>query len=339
LGAAAIKAFCREKRIAFEECGKLLVATSAVEMERMEALAVRASDNGIGFARLSRGQLQEREPAISGLAALLIPTTGIVDYTAICRAMIEEVREAGGDVVFSAPVHAVREDEGGVSVEAGGLAFRASRLVACAGLQSDRIARLSGLKLDHRIVPFRGEYYTLSPRLANVARHLIYPVPDPDLPFLGVHLTRMIDGSMTVGPNAVLGFDREGYPKGSVRLRDVIDTARFPGFWRVAARHWRSGAEEFLTSLSKARYLEKCRKYCPSLTLDDLVQAGAGIRAQAVTRDGELLHDFLFVGSARMLHVCSAPSPAATSSIPIGKMIVDRLHGGATSLTPVGEAA
>lgn len=326
-GAEATKAFCTRHGIAFEECGKLLVATDDLEMERMEALAGRAAQNGIAFERLGRSRLGEAEPAVTGLGALLVPSTGIVDYRAICAAMAGEIAEGGGAIAFGMPVSAIREDEAGVTVIAGGETFRAGRLVVCAGLQSDRLARLAGLDIDFRIVPFRGEYYTLPAAKADIVRHLIYPIPDPELPFLGVHLTRMIDGSVTVGPNAVLGFAREGYPKGSVDWRDVAAMAAFPGFWRVIAGNLRSGIDEFRGSLLKRHYLEKCRKYCPSLTLADLTKPGAGIRAQAVRRDGTLIHDFLFVASERMLHVCNAPSPAATSAIPIGSMIVDRLHG------------
>ncbi|MCO5156086.1 MAG: L-2-hydroxyglutarate oxidase [Aquamicrobium sp.] len=326
-GAEATKAFCTRHGIAFEECGKLLVATDDLEMERMEALAGRAAQNGIAFERLDRTRLGEAEPAVTGLGALLVPSTGIVDYRAICAAMAGEIAEGGGRIAFGMPVSAIREDEADVTVVAGGETFRAGRLVVCAGLQSDRLARLAGLDIDFRIVPFRGEYYTLPAAKADIVRHLIYPIPDPDLPFLGVHLTRMIAGSVTVGPNAVLGFAREGYPKGSVDWRDVAAMAAFPGFWRVIAGNLRSGIDEFRGSLFKRHYLEKCRKYCPSLTLADLTKPGAGIRAQAVRRDGALIHDFLFVSSERMLHVCNAPSPAATSAIPIGSMIVDRLHG------------
>lgn len=327
-GAEATKAFCRQKSIRFEECGKLLVATDALEMQRMVDLAARAERNEIRFEPLSRDRLKAREPEIAGLGALFVPATGIVDYAQVCRAMAEEVRAAGGILQFGATVSAIHEEDAAVVVQAGENVVRAGRLVACAGLQSDRLARLAGLAIDHRIVPFRGEYYTLPKSRSDIVRHLIYPIPDPDLPFLGVHLTRMIDGSVTVGPNAVLGFAREGYHKGSVNLTDVTEMIGFPGFWSVLRRNWRSGLDEMLGSLSRRRYLEKCRKYCPSLTLADLGRPGAGIRAQAVLRDGTLVHDFLFIGTERMLHVCNAPSPAATSAIPIANMIVDRLFEG-----------
>lgn len=327
-GAEATKRFCAENGIPFETCGKLLVATSDAEMRRMDSLEERARQNGIEYTRLSKSRLRSDEPEIAGLGALLVHSTGIVDYTAVCRAMAMRIEEKGGEIRRGVEVSAIRENEDGVRVEDVTSRVEARRLIACAGLQSDRIASLAGLQIDHRIVPFRGEYYVLSASRASVTQRLIYPIPDPDLPFLGIHLTRTIDGGMTVGPNAVLGFAREGYPKGSFALADVADMAAFPGFWRMALRNWRSAMTEFANSASKARYLKECQKYCPSLTIDDLTTPQAGIRAQAVMSDGSLVHDFLFKQTERMLHVCNAPSPAATSAIPIGRMIVDRLLGG-----------
>jgi L-2-hydroxyglutarate oxidase len=210
-------------------------------------------------------------------------------------------------------------------VSAAGEQWQAGRLVVCAGLQSDRLARMAGLAIHHRIVPFRGEYYALPPSRTGIVSRLVYPVPDPDLPFLGVHITRMIDGGVTLGPNAVLGWAREGYPKLSASPRDTMDYTMFPGFWRMARRHWRSAIGEMYRSLSRSGYLEECRKYCPSLTVEDLKPYPAGIRAQAVAENGDLIHDFLFLDTPRSLHVCNAPSPAATSALPIGDMIADRL--------------
>ena len=199
----------------------------------------------------------------------------------------------------------------------------------CGGLNSDRLAKIAGCKIDHQIVPFRGEYYRIRANQSGIVRHLIYPIPDPDLPFLGIHLTRMIDGGVTVGPNAVLGFSREGYPKFSFNLKDVCEYCAFPGFWKTIAANLQSGLIEMRNSLSKRGYLKECRKYCPALTLGNLLPEKAGIRAQAVLRDGTLVHDFLFVETDRMLHVCNAPSPAATSAIPIGEMIANKCVSGA----------
>jgi L-2-hydroxyglutarate oxidase len=326
-GADATKRFCTENGIPFETCGKLLVATSDAEMRRMDSLEERARQNGIEYSRLSKSRLRSEEPDIAGLGALLVHSTGIVDYTAVCRAMAMHIAGNGGEIRRGAEVSAIHEYENGVRVESISGRVDARRLIACAGLQSDRIASMAGLRTDHRIVPFRGEYYVLSASKARVTQRLIYPIPDPDLPFLGIHLTRTIDGGMTVGPNAVLGFAREGYAKGSVVLGDVADMVAFPGFWRMAIRNWRSAMTEFANSASKARYLKECRKYCPSLAMNDLTTSQAGIRAQAVMSDGSLVHDFLFMQTDKMLHVCNAPSPAATSAIPIGRMIVNRLHG------------
>lgn len=253
--------------------------------------------------------------------------TGIVDYGGIARAMGREIEAAGGILHMGEAVRAIAEDGTGVTVETGARTLRAGYLVVCAGLQADRLARMAGLAPDFAIVPFRGEYYRLAPRHDAIVRHLIYPIPDPALPFLGVHLTRMIGGYVTVGPNAVLGLAREGYGKAEVSLRDLGDMARFPGFWRVLRGNLRSGLAEARNSLSKRRYLELCRKYAPGLELDDLLPHPAGIRAQAVRRDGKLVHDFLIRRTARMLHVCNAPSPAATSALPIGAHLVQQVAG------------
>ena len=233
----------------------------------------------------------------------------------------------GGVIELSANVDRIRETPEEVVVTAGERRWNCRQLIACAGLQSDRLARIAGLQINHQIVPFRGEYYKLSPQKNRIVRHLIYPVPDPALPFLGVHLTKMIDGGITVGPNAVLGFSREGYPKLSTSFSDLSAYLRFPGFWRFVGNNYKSGFREICNSLWKRGYLEECRKYCPSLSIEDLKPERAGIRAQAVMRDGTLVHDFLFLQTGRMLHVCNAPSPAATSAIPIGEEIAARCIG------------
>jgi len=327
-GAEATKSFCAAHDVPFETCGKLLIATTPLELERMAALEQRAQQNGIVYQRLSQDELRVAEPAVAGLAALLVPSTGIVDYKKVCQAMAGLIEARGGEIRTGARVTGISELPASVRINLSGGEIVARKLIVCAGLQSDRIARMAGLDVDFQIVPFRGEYYTLPRSRSGIIKHLIYPIPDPDLPFLGIHLTRMIDGTITVGPNAVLGFSREGYPKGSLRLADVLSMIRFKGFWKMAFQNWRSGFAEFKNSIFKAGYLEQCRKYCPDLELVDLGSPTAGIRAQAVMNDGTLVHDFLFRQSARTLHVCNAPSPAATSAIPIGRMIVDRLFEG-----------
>jgi (S)-2-hydroxyglutarate dehydrogenase len=326
-GALATKSFCEEHRIPYDVCGKLLVATNALELERMNALFERARTNNVDVERLDAQELKHREPNIVGLGALFARSTGIVDYRQVAEAMGRVVRASGGEIEFNVEVTGIKETAEEVAIAAGERHWTAKQLIVCAGLQSDRLARIAGCKIDHQIVPFRGEYYRLPAAKNGIVRHLIYPIPDPALPFLGIHLTRMIDGGVTVGPNAVLGFAREGYPRLSFNLKDVTEYSMFPGFWKTIAANLKSGLTEMRNSLSKRSYLEECRKYCPSLQVQDLLPEKAGIRAQAVLRDGTLVHDFLFVQTDRMLHVCNAPSPAATSAIPIGEMITERCIG------------
>jgi L-2-hydroxyglutarate oxidase len=233
-------------------------------------------------------------------------------------------------------VVAIQETAQHVSVSTPGRTWQAKHVIVCGGLQSDRLARMAGIAPDYQVVPFRGEYYRLPPSKNRIVEALIYPIPNPDLPFLGIHLTRMIDGSVTVGPNAVLGWSREGYPKFSVSPRDVAEFVRFPGFWKVIRSNMRAGVLELANSMSKRRYLAECRKYCPSLTMGDLQPNEAGIRAQAVLADGTLVHDFLFRETDRMLHVCNAPSPAATSALPIGEMIAEKISA---KMRPTFQAA
>jgi len=327
-GAAATVDFAREHGVGFELCGKHIVATSDLELTRLDALMERAARNGIAAERIDAAELVKREPAITGLGAIFTPSTGIIDYRGVCEAMADAIRKAGGEIVTGAEVVSISEAAGVVTVSARERSWSAQRLLACAGLQSDRIARLAGLPINHRIVPFRGEYFQLPSGRNDIVSSLIYPVPDPDLPFLGIHLTRMIDGSVTVGPNAVLGFAREKYQRFGFDPRDTADWVAFPGLWRTLARHWRSATVEMRNSLWHGGYLAECRKYCPSLTIADLQPYPAGIRAQAVMADGALAHDFLFVESDRQLHVCNAPSPAATSAIPIGEMVAEKLLKG-----------
>ncbi|MFK8254166.1 L-2-hydroxyglutarate oxidase [Ancylobacter terrae] len=324
-GLHATKAFCDEHAIPYETCGKLIVATNAVELARIEALHARATANGLTLSHVSAGELREIEPNITGIGALLSPETAIVSYRRVCETMAALLRDAGAELRLGQRVTAITEETDGVTVVTDAGEFRTRRLVCCGGLQSDRLARMAGAKADFRIVPFRGEHFRLSAHRRAIVRHLIYPAPAPDLPFLGVHLTRMIDGSVTVGPNAVLGFSREGYPHLSFDLRDTADLAAYGGFWKLVWQNRRHAAHELRNSLWRRGYLAECRKYCPELTLDDLTPHPAGIRAQAVTSAGIALHDFLFAETGRTLHVCNAPSPAATSAIPIARMIVAKV--------------
>lgn len=326
-GLDATKAFCREHRIPFEECGKLIVATNELELERINALHDRAISNGLNLERIDRAELIRREPNITGVAALLSPDTAIVDFGLVCNKIAEHVSKQGAVIRYGMQVTRINESDSHVEIACRDHSFKAKKLIVCGGLQADRLARMAGVDIDFHIVPFRGEYYQLPQDKNSIIQHLIYPAPDPSLPFLGIHLTRMIDGSVTVGPNAVIGFAREGYPKLSFSLSDTLDFMGFPGFWSLMYKHMDHAIHELAVSCSKLSYVRECQKYCPSLCIDDLRPYRAGIRAQVVSSKGEAIHDFLFKQTDRMLHVCNAPSPAATSAIPIGKMIARRCIG------------
>jgi L-2-hydroxyglutarate oxidase len=287
----------------------------------MESLYERARANGIDVERLDKAEVARREPRIRGLAGLFVKTTGIVDYARVAKAMAGVVAERGGAILTSSEVGHIEETPSGVSLDVGRDRISARHVIAAAGLQADRIARLCGVDVDFRIVPFRGEYYRLGSDKDQIVNHLIYPIPDPELPFLGVHLTRMIGGYVTVGPNAVLAFAREGYGFGTASLRDLREMAAFRGFRKVIRDNLKSGALEMANSLLKSRYLALCRRYCPELELSDLSPYRSGVRAQAVLADGTMVHDFLIGETERTIHVLNAPSPAATSSIPIGRHI------------------
>lgn len=325
-GAEWTRRFCDEHAIPYKNTGKLIVATDDLETDRMAALFERAQLNGLDVEKLDAAELRRREPNVVGRGAIFLRTTGVVDYRQVCRAMADVVRDRGGQVRLASEVTDIRESGDDVRIATtSGAELNAGKLVVCGGLQADRLAALAGLDPSFQIVPFRGEYYRLPASRAGLVSTLIYPVPDPDLPFLGVHLTLTMDDGITVGPNAVLGLAREGYPKRSFDRRDAATLLRFPGFWRVARAQWRTGLVEQWNSFSTKGYLGLVRRYCPTLTVDDLLPEPAGIRAQAVLRDGTLVHDFLFEQTDRMLHVCNAPSPAATSAMPIAAMIADRL--------------
>ena len=324
-GVAATISFCREHAIPFEQCGKLLVATDALEYQRMQALYQRCHANGVEVELVDRVQLAQLEPNINGLGAILVRATGIVDYGVVARKMADLFLAQGGQYRLGEEVRAIEEDASAVSVTTDRHRYSGDYLICCAGLMADRLARLQGLETHFSIIPFRGEYYQLPSSRAGLIRHLIYPIPDPALPFLGVHLTRMIDGRVTVGPNAVLGWKREGYGRFNVSWRDGADILRFPGFWKLAGANLGSGLREIRNSWWKRGYLQQVRRYCPALTLEDLRPSPAGVRAQAVMNDGTLVHDFLFLESPRALHVCNAPSPAATSAIPIGGYLCDKI--------------
>lgn len=331
-GAKATKAFCLQYNIKFDECGKLLVATNIAEQERMEALYLRCQENNLEVHRLDQTQLKEREPNIKGLAALYVPSTGVVSYREICQKLAELFVGKGGELRLGTEVVGLDESHERVAITLNNDVVNTSYLVSCSGLMADRLTKMLNIPTDFQVIPFRGEYYRLPTKHNQIVNHLIYPIPDPDLPFLGVHLTRMIDGSVTVGPNAVQGWKREGYGRININLRDVFDMVCFPGFWKLLKSHWKTGLIETKNSWYKPGYLAQVQKYCDLVSLDDLQEYPAGIRAQAVMKDGSLVHDFLFAQSTRTLHVCNAPSPAATSAFPIGAYIIDKLDEQITSV-------
>jgi L-2-hydroxyglutarate oxidase len=324
-GAAATREFCTQHGIPVIQCGKLIVATRDSELPRLRALFERCEAAGLHPQRLDAAELARTEPRITGRGAVRIAASGITDYPAIARAMATELRSRGGTILLGCQVTDIRELHDRVVVIAGERELQARHAVACAGLMADRLASRCGINVDFRIVPFRGEYFRLPESKNDIVQHLIYPVPDPALPFLGVHLTRMIGGYVTVGPNAVLALALEGYRWRNVNVGDLAKLAMFPGFWRLLAAHRRAGLVELRNSLFRSGYLALCRAYCPELTLGDLEPYPAGVRAQAVGTDGSMIHDFLIRSSRRTLHVCNAPSPAATAAIPIGQHLAAEL--------------
>lgn len=324
-GAAASYKFCRQNNIPFRQTGKLLVATNSAEQLCLHALFERCLENGLSVKMINPVHLRELEPEIIGQGAVLVRESGIVNFARICRAMAQQIRLMGGEIQLGMQVTDISESPGQVRVQTDNKTFQTDRLVVCAGLMADRLAAMQGLAKDFRIIPIRGEYFRLRQRKSDFIRHLIYPIPNPALPFLGVHLTITIDGTITVGPNAVQGWKREGYGTFNFNFRDAIETMAFPGFWKLSSRHLGSGLREIRNSIWKRGYLQQVRKYCPGLTLQDLEPHPTGIRAQAVLRDGTMVDDFLFKQTGRCLHVCNAPSPAATSAIPIGNYICEKL--------------
>ena len=323
-GAAAMVAFCQEHGIAHQICGKVVVATQDSELPALEELFRRGVANGVpNLAFLGPEQLCEIEPHSSAIRALRVPGTGITDYTAVARKFAELVTAQGGEIVPAAKVSGIVRRGRKTVVETTRGPFQTSQLINCAGLHSDRVARLAGAQLDLQIVPFRGEYYEIVPERQHLVKAMIYPVPDPKFPFLGVHCTRRIQGIVEAGPNAVMAWQREGYRKTDFALGDVVETLSFPGFWRMAIKYWRSGLEEFYRSLSKKAFTLALQRLVPELREEDLRPGGAGVRAQALDRAGNLLDDFYIVRANSDIHVLNVPSPAATASLAIARHIVD----------------
>lgn len=325
-GIRAMTAYCREKNIPHEICGKVVIAVDESEVPRLRELEMRGQANGLtGLRRLDRKGLRALEPHAAGVAALHVPEEGIVDYAAVCAALREDIVAAGGRVVTGAEVTRLGETADGWTAETKTGDFSSDFLINCAGLQSDRVCRLAGLEPADRIVPFRGEYYRLRPESAHLVRNLLYPVPDPAFPFLGVHFTRLIHGGIEAGPNAVLAMAREAYRKTQWNARDLGEALTFPGLWKFLARHPRMAWQEGRRSLSKKLFCQSLQRLIPDLREEDLAPGGAGVRAQAISPAGELVQDFRLIAGPRALHVVNAPSPAATACLAIGREVMERI--------------
>jgi L-2-hydroxyglutarate oxidase LhgO len=321
-GARLMRDFCAGHGVRVRECGKVIVATDPSELPGLDDLYERGVANGVpGLARIGPEQLREIEPHAAGLAALHSPHTAIVDFGEVARAMAGEAKGRGVEILTGARVVGITQTSGGLAVRTGLGMISARHLVNCAGLYSDAVARMAGAAPDVRIIPFRGEYYVIRPERRGLVRGLIYPVPDPEFPFLGVHFTNTIHGDVEAGPNAVLAFAREGYTLGRIRLMELSGTLAYAGFWRMAQRYWRTGLYEVWRSLSARAFVAALRRLVPDLRLEDVVHGGAGVRAQAVTAEGTLVDDFRIVEGPRAIHVLNAPSPAATASLAIGQYI------------------
>lgn len=324
-GAEAMKRYCQEHAIPYEVCGKLVVATDPKEVERLQTLYQRGAANGVtGLEMIGPERLKELEPHAAGMKALLCPPTGIVDYKLVAQSFARDIQDNGGEVLTGARVESIRQSEGLVRLETTIGDIQASYLVNCAGLHADVIATMAGAHPDVRIVPFRGEYYMLRPERSHLVKNLIYPVPNPEFPFLGVHFTRTIHGQVEAGPNAVLAFTREGYKMTQVDVLETLGTLLFPGFWAMAGRYWKTAAGEYYRSLSKKAFVRALQHLLPEVRSEDLTRGGAGVRAQALDRHGNLLDDFRIDETENAIHILNAPSPAATSSLAIGEYVADR---------------
>lgn len=324
-GKLAMEQFCQEHRIRYDLCGKIIVAVDESERTRLQAIYQRGQVAGVLCSMIDAYEIRHLEPHAKGIAAIHVPQAGIVDYPAVCEMLRELLEGLGHRVSLQQRVVGIRCDRNSVTVTtANGDRFATSFLISCGGLYSDKIAELSGLKIPGRIVPFRGEYYALRPSSSHLCRNLIYPVPDPDFPFLGVHFTRMVDGSVECGPNAVLALAREGYSWGTIRWKELFQSLTYSGFQKIAAKHWRMGLGEIKRSWFKSAFVESLQRLIPEVRSSDLKPCRAGVRAQAVSPDGSMIDDFLWLGEARTLHVCNAPSPAATASLEIARQIVEK---------------
>jgi len=319
--------FCDRFQVPYQLTGKLIVATNAVEAEQLPVLQGRAAANGLaGVELLTAEAVAEKEPYVKAHSALWVPQTGIVDFPAMAEELSCQLQQNGATILYGYAVDEISYTPKCVLIHANGQSFEADQAVNCAGLYSDKIARMAGVSLEHRIIPFRGEYFMLSEKAAQKIKGLIYPVPHPGLPFLGVHLTRMINGQVEAGPNAVLALKREGYERGAFSLKDTLDTLTYGGFWKMAAGFKSIGFGEWKKTMSRTAFTRAVQQLVPDITSEDLTPATSGVRAQAIRKDGSLIDDFLILHSGNMIHVCNAPSPAATSCLSIGKTIADMVR-------------
>lgn len=326
-GRSQLVSFCRDHHVSFETCGKVIVAASEEEIPRLDAIFRRGQENGIRCTTLSPDELSEIEPYARGVKAIHVPDAGIADFSAVARCLKEILLETGHQVTTGAPVTALKQLEDRVLVTTDGSSRSYDLLINCAGLHSDRVAKMAGADPGLQIVPFRGVYFELKEQARKLCRNLIYPVPDPAYPFLGVHFTRTIDGRIEVGPNAVLATGREGYSLSQFSARDLLEAVRFRGFRKMALNHWRKGVVEVRRTVSKRAYVRALQTMVPAIKVDDLIPCRSGIRAQALRGDGSMVDDFVFIEQPNILHVCNAPSPAATACLAIGEAIANRVAG------------
>ena len=324
-GKAALEEFCQQQQIAWQKTGKVIVATKESELPALQTIFDRGQQNGVDCCMIDRDQLAEIEPHAAGIKAIHVPESGIVNYTAVCEALGRLLTDAGADLLFRRKVTHLKQQTDVVKISCGDQAFEAKQVINCTGLHSDRIAKLSGQKMKERIVPFRGEYFTLTKDAEHLCKGLIYPVPDPEFPFLGVHFTRMIEGGVECGPNAVLALAREGYTWKKINLRDLTESMTYPGFLKLSLKYWKTGLGEIWRSVSRQAFVKALQHLVPEIRAQHLVVAPAGVRAQALAPEGKLVDDFLILRQDRVLNVCNAPSPAATAALTIGQSIADQV--------------
>ncbi|MEL4897052.1 L-2-hydroxyglutarate oxidase [Crocosphaera sp. Alani8] len=324
-GSQSMVEFCQKHDLPHEVCGKVIVATKKKELPLLDNLYKRGLENGLKVKKISPEEVKEKEPYVSCLAGIYVPTSGIADYKKVCQKYAEIIQQQGGEIKLNTKVLKISNSNNCKFVETNQGEIQAKFIINCGGLYSDRLAQLDKVNPQAKIVPFRGEYYQLTPEKSYLVKSLIYPVPNPEFPFLGVHFTKMIDGSVHAGPNAVLSLRREGYKKTDFDIKELAEVITYPGFWRLAAKHADEGIKEIIRSFSKAAFVSSLQQLIPEVTENDIVPCEAGVRAQALKMDGKLVEDFLIIQDEKALHVCNAPSPAATASLEIGKYIVGKI--------------